>query len=74
MPNDNSLIKFFLLFIFHRADKEALETNLFDAQTTVANLNAKKDQLEEANQGCNAKNESLQGTSKQKHCITWGDM
>jgi len=34
---------------------------LFDAQTTVTNLNAKKDQLEEANQNCNMKNESLQG-------------
>lgn len=46
-----------------RADKEALENNLFDAQTVAAALEAKKEQLEESNQASMMKNEALQGSS-----------
>ena len=58
-------------FLF-RADKEALENNLFDAQTTAATLEAKKEQLEEANQNSMMKNEALQGIALTKTLIFSG--
>ena len=45
-----------------RADREALEGNLFDSQSIAATLEAKKEQLEEVNQNSMIKNEALQGT------------
>lgn len=49
-----------VLFLF-RADKEALESNLFEVQNALATLEAKKEQLEEINQNALLKNEALQG-------------
>ena len=72
LPRDHKTTFFFffksLLFItilfncVWRADKEALETNLFDAQNTATTLAAKKEQLEEVNQNALMKNEALQGS------------
>ena len=44
-------------------EKEGLETNLFDAQTTITNLEDKKSQLEELNQSLMNKTQALQGKS-----------
>ena len=51
----------FFSFLLFRSDKEALETNLFDAQSNATTLLAKKEQLEEVNQNALMKNEALQG-------------
>lgn len=42
-------------------EKEGLETNLFDVQTTITNLEDKKSQLEGLNQDLMNKTQALQG-------------
>ncbi|CAF3848033.1 unnamed protein product [Rotaria sordida] len=50
-----------------RADKEALETNLYEAHSTISQLEVKKQQLEGENQELLLRREQLQGEIQRLH-------
>ncbi|CAM4772379.1 unnamed protein product [Rotaria magnacalcarata] len=50
-----------------RADKEALETNLYEAQTVISQLDVKRQQLEGENQELLLRKEQLQGEIQRLH-------
>ncbi|CAF4163203.1 unnamed protein product, partial [Rotaria sp. Silwood2] len=50
-----------------RADKEALETSLYEAQSTISQLEVKKQQLEGENQELLLRKEQLQGEIQRLH-------
>jgi chromosome segregation ATPase len=62
-----SLFLCLLLFHFFFYSKEALENNLYEAQTTISQLDVRREQLEGENQELLLRKEQLQGEIQRLH-------